>query len=120
MQAVNHTVEVERLYDELRECLQANDQAGAQRIFAELVRAKRPLAEIVGEVKRLSRGSTRSELDPEPSTASEHSITEEWRQPDIPPQSATAAPEPAPALTYASVPSTSTPAAGPSNPAETA
>ena len=37
MQAVNHTVEIERLYEELRECLQANDQAGVQRIFAELV-----------------------------------------------------------------------------------
>jgi hypothetical protein len=64
MHALNSTVEVERLYDELREAIRANDQDGTQRVMAELVRAKRPLAEIVGEVKRLSRGGTSPEAEP--------------------------------------------------------
>jgi hypothetical protein len=92
MQALNSAVDVGRLYDELGECIQANDQDGVQRIFAELVRAKRPLAEIVGEVKRLSRGGARSEPEP--------SATDEWPQPGVAPQPVEPAPEPTPLPTY--------------------
>src|SRR5438067_13690583 len=95
MQAVNHTVEIERLYEELPECLQANDQAGVQRIFAELVRAKRPLAEIVGEVKRLTRAILNPDPQPEPSA------TDRWAPPGAAPQTH----EPPPAPTHPGFPS---------------
>src|SRR5437764_1235312 len=106
MQAVNHTVEVERLYAELRECLQANDQAGVQRIFAELVRAKRPLAEIVGEVKRLTREIINPDPEPDPSA------TDQWAPPGAAPQT----PEPTPEPTHTGFPSAAPPAAAPPSP----
>jgi len=102
MHAVSSTVEVERLYDELRESIRANDQDGVQRIMAELVRMKRPLAEIVGEVKRLSRESMRSEPEPESST------TDEWPQPSMTSQSVEPAPKAIPEPTYTHFPSTNT------------
>jgi hypothetical protein len=107
MHAVNTTVEVERLYDELRECIRSNDQDGVQRIMGELVRAKRPLAEIIGEVKRLTRGGARSEPGLEPS------ITDDWPQPSTTPPSVEPAPKVAPEPTYTHFTSTNTPAAGP-------
>src|SRR5438874_2023590 len=106
MQAVNHTVEVERLYAELREWLQANDQAGVQRIFAELVRVKRPLAEIVGEVKRLTREIINPDPEPDPSA------TDQWAPPGAAPQT----PEPTPEPTHTGFPSAATPAAAPPSP----
>ena len=106
MQAVNHTVEIERLYEELRECLQANDQAGVQRIFAELVRAKRPLAEIVGEVKRLTREIINPDPEPDPSA------TDQWAPPGAAPQT----PEPTPEPTHTGFPSAAPPAAAPPSP----
>src|SRR5947208_12888030 len=105
MHALNSTVEIERLYDELREAIRANDQDGVQRIMAELVRAKRPLAEIVGEVKRLSRGGTSPEAEPEPSTAGE------WPQPGPTAQPVETAPKAAPEPSYAHFSSPSTLAA---------
>jgi hypothetical protein len=106
MHAVNSTVEVERLYDELRECIRSNDQDGVQRIMAELVRMKRPLAEIVGEVKRLSRESARSGSVPEAST------TGEWPQPSTTPQPVEPKPEASPEPAYTHFTSTNTPAPG--------
>jgi hypothetical protein len=103
MQAVNSAVDVGRLYDELGECIQANDQDGVQRIFAELVRAKRPLAEIVGEVKRLSRLGARSEPEPEPSA------TDEWPHPAVASQPVEPASEPTPQPTYTNFANASTP-----------
>jgi len=110
MHALNTTIEVERLYIELGECIQANDQEGVQRIFAALVRAKRPLTEIVGEVKRLSRAGVRSEAEPEPS------VTDEWPQPGIAPQPLEPAPEPTPQPTYANFAGASMPPASPLSP----
>jgi hypothetical protein len=110
MHALNTTIEVERLYIELGECIQANDQEGVQRIFAALVRAKRPLTEIVGEVKRLSRAGVRSEAEPEPS------VTDEWPQPGIAPQPVEPAPEPTPQPTYANFAGASMPPASPLSP----
>jgi hypothetical protein len=103
MQALNSAVDVGRLYDELGECIQANDQDGVQRIFAELVRAKRPLAEIVGEVKRLSRVGVRSEPEPEPSA------TDEWPHPGLASQPVEPAPEPTSQPTYTNFAGASTP-----------
>ena len=103
MQALNSAVDVGRLYDELGECIQANDQDGVQRIFAELVRAKRPLAEIVGEVKRLSRVGVRSEPEPEPTA------TDEWPHPGVGSQPVEPAPEPTSQPTYTNFASASTP-----------
>ena len=114
MHAVNSTVEVERLYDELRECIRSNDQDGVQRIMAELVRMKRPLAEIVGEVRRLSRESARSGPVPEAST------TGEWPQPSTTPQSVEPTPEASPEPAYTHFTSPNTPAAGSLNAAGTA
>lgn len=37
--------DVARLYDELRECVRANDQEGVKRVFSELVQARRPVSE---------------------------------------------------------------------------
>jgi hypothetical protein len=114
MQAVSTTVEVERLYDELRECIRSNDQDGVQHIMAELVRMKRPLAEIVGEVKRLSRESARSEAAPEALA------TDEWPQPSTPPQSAEPAPEARPEPPTPISTAQTRPAAGPLSAAGTA
>jgi hypothetical protein len=76
-------VEVARLYDELRDCIQANDQQGVRRIFGELVRARRPVSEISGVVDGLSKPEQKqepeasssplddrepAEQDPDPST----------------------------------------------------
>ncbi len=110
MHALNTTIEVERLYIELGECIQANDQEGVQRIFAALVRAKRPLTEIVGEVKRLSRAGVRSEAEPEPS------VTDEWPQPGIAPQPVEPAPQPTPQPTYANFAGAGMPPASPLSP----
>jgi hypothetical protein len=110
MQALNSTVEVERLYIELGECIQVNDQEGVQRIFAALVRAKRPLAEIVGEVRRLSRAGVRSEAEPEPA------VTDEWPQPGIAPQPVEPAPEPTPQPTYVNFAGASPPPVLPPSP----
>ena len=114
MHALNSTVEIERLYDELREAIRTNDQDGVQRIMAELVRAKRPLAEIVGEVKRLSRGGANPEPEPEPARA------DQWPQPSTTPQPVETAPKAAPEPSYTHFSSPNTPAAGPLNPASTA
>jgi hypothetical protein len=114
MHAVNITVEVERLYDELRECIRSNDQDGVQRIMAELVRMKRPLAEIVGEVKRLSRESARSGPVPEAST------TGEWPQPSTTRQPVEPTPEASPEPAYTHFTSTNTPAPGSLSAASTA
>ena len=54
-------VEVARLYDELRDCIQANDQQGVRRIFDELVRARRPVSEISGVVDALSKPEQKQE-----------------------------------------------------------
>src|ERR1700732_238223 len=77
MQALNSAVDVGRLYDELGECIKPNYQEGFHGILPERARAKRPLAEIVGEVKRLSRVGVRSEPEPEPSA------TDEWPHPGL-------------------------------------
>src|SRR4051812_2233911 len=114
MHALNSTVEVERLYDELREAIRANDQDGTQRVMAELVRARRPLAEIVGEVKRLSRAGTSPEAEPVPSTGGERP------QPGTSAQPVETAPKAAPEPSYTHFSSPNTPAAGPSSPASTA
>jgi hypothetical protein len=114
MHALNSTVEVERLYDELREAIRANDQDGTQRVMAELVRARRPLAEIVGEVKRLSRGGTSPEAEPEPSTGGERP------PPGTPAQPVETAPKAAPEPSYTHFSNPNTPAAGPLSPASTA
>src|SRR5438105_8362592 len=114
MHALNSTVEVEHLYDELREAIRANDQDGVQRIMAELVRAKRPLAEIVSEVKRLSRGGANPEPEPERARA------DQWPQPSTTPQSVEPAHKAAPEPSYTHVSSPNAPAAGPLSPASTA
>ena len=54
-EAVTNTIEVARLYDELRDCFGNNDQEGAKRVFAKLDRAPRPLVEILGAVKSFVR-----------------------------------------------------------------
>ena len=55
MPSVATAVDVARLYDELRDCVRANDQEGLKRVFNELVRARRPVAEILGEVRSISK-----------------------------------------------------------------
>src|SRR5438067_6105320 len=112
MHALNSTVEVERLYDELREAIRANDQDGTQRIMAELVRAKRPLAEIVGEVKRLSRESAGPESGAEPAAA------DDW-QSDIAPQSVQPSPESISEPSYTHFASASAPPLSPPIPSGT-
>jgi hypothetical protein len=54
-------VEVGPLYDKLRDCIRASDQAGVARIFAELVRARRSVSEISQVVESLSRFSEEAE-----------------------------------------------------------
>jgi len=61
MPSVATALDVARLYEELRDCVRANDQDGVKRIFAELVRARRPVSEILGEVRSLSKERERPE-----------------------------------------------------------
>jgi hypothetical protein len=53
--------EVARLYDELRDCVRANDQQGVKRIFGELVLARRPVSEISAVVESLSKAGAKEE-----------------------------------------------------------
>ncbi|MBV8492818.1 MAG: hypothetical protein JO162_04995 [Alphaproteobacteria bacterium] len=55
MPSVATALDIARLYEELRECVRANDQEGVKRVFAELVRARRPVPEILAEVKSLTK-----------------------------------------------------------------
>ena len=61
MPSVATALDVARLYDELRYCVRANDQEGVKRVFNELVRARRPVAEILAEVKSISKEREKSE-----------------------------------------------------------
>src|SRR6202162_1185750 len=75
--------EVARLYEELRDCIRANDQQGVRRIFGELVRARRPVSEISGVVDGLSKAAEKEEAEagsplddtPRPSAAPEFDST---------------------------------------------
>ncbi len=90
MPSVATAVDVARLYDELRDCVRANDQEGLKRVFNELVRARRPVAEILAEVRSISKERER----PEP--AGDVAPLREW-----PPRSAPADAEPStPGLTF--------------------
>ena len=71
--------DVARLYDELRECVRANDQEGVKRVFSELVQARRPVSEILAEVKSLTKERETTETDAEkPETEAKNSFTREW------------------------------------------
>ena len=48
MPSVATAFDVARLYDELRECVRANDQEGVKRVFGELVAARRCLEQLGG------------------------------------------------------------------------
>jgi hypothetical protein len=72
MPSVATAFDVARLYDELRECVRANDQEGVKRVFAELVSARRPMSEILGEIRSLSKEREK----PEPAEAP--SLVREW------------------------------------------
>src|SRR4029077_6057740 len=72
MPSVATAFDVACLYDELRECVRANDQEGVKRVFAELVRARRPMSEILGEIRSLSKEREK----PEP--AEGPSLVREW------------------------------------------
>jgi hypothetical protein len=72
MPSVATAFDVARLYDELRECVRANDQEGVKRVFAELVSARRPMSEILGEIRSLSKEREK----PEP--AEGPSLVREW------------------------------------------
>src|SRR6202023_977647 len=61
MPSVGTAIDVARLYDELRDCVRANDQEGVKRVFNELVRARRPVTEILDEVRSISKERERSE-----------------------------------------------------------
>jgi hypothetical protein len=61
MPSVATAIDVARLYDELRDCVRANDQEGVKRVFNELVRARRPVTEILDEVRSISKERERSE-----------------------------------------------------------
>ena len=61
MPSLATAVDVARLYDELRDCLRANDQEGVKRVFNELVRARRPVTEILEEVRSISKERERPE-----------------------------------------------------------
>lgn len=61
MPSVATALDIARLYEELRECVRANDQDGVKRVFAELVRARRPVPEILAEVKSLTKEREKSE-----------------------------------------------------------
>src|SRR5207248_11215677 len=74
--------DVARLYDELRECVRANDQDGVKRVFSELVQARRPVSEILAEVKSLTKERERAETEAEkPETEAKTSFTREWAVP---------------------------------------
>jgi hypothetical protein len=90
MPSVATAIDVARLYDELRDCVRANDQEGVKRVFNELVRARRPVTEILDEVRSISKERERSEP--------ERDVTplREW-----PPRSPSAEAEPStPGLTF--------------------
>jgi hypothetical protein len=90
MPSVATAIDVARLYDELRDCVRANDQDGVKRVFNELVRARRPVTEILDEVRSISKERERSEP--------ERDVTplREW-----PPRSPSAEAEPStPGLTF--------------------
>ena len=71
--------DVARLYDELRECVRANDQEGVKRVFSELVQARRPVSEILAEVKSLTKERERADTETEkPETEEKTSFTREW------------------------------------------
>src|SRR5436305_13407713 len=71
--------DVTRLYDELRECVRANDQEGVKRVFSELVQARRPVSEILAEVKSLTQERERADTETEkPETEEKTSFTREW------------------------------------------
>src|SRR6266404_1916677 len=90
MPSVATAIDVARLYDELRDCVRANDQEGVKRVFNELVRARRPVTEILAEVKSISKERER----PEP--AGDVTPLRQW-----PPRSAPSEAEPsAPELTF--------------------
>lgn len=84
------STEVARLYDELRDCIAANDQEGVQRIFGELVRAQRPISEISEIVEGLSRPEARQRPEAEHSPVPEEPplpsnvLAFEQGRPDLP------------------------------------
>src|SRR5437016_11957752 len=89
MPSLATAVDVARLYDELRDCVRANDQEGVKRVFNELVRARRPVTEILAEVKSISKERER----PEP--AGDVTPLRQW-----PPRSALEAEPATPELTF--------------------
>jgi hypothetical protein len=65
--------------DELRECVRANDQEGVKRVFSELVQARRPVSEILAEVKSLTKERERADTEAEkPEAEGKTSFTREW------------------------------------------
>jgi hypothetical protein len=71
--------DIARLYDELRECVRANDQDGVKRVFSELVQARRPVSEILAEVKSLTKERESAESEAEkPETEAKTSFRREW------------------------------------------
>jgi hypothetical protein len=67
--------EVATLYNELRDCIRANNKDRAKRVYRELSRAGRPLSEILGEVRSVSgaAGTTTSSAPEE-----DHAPLDEW------------------------------------------
>jgi len=71
--------DIARLYDELRECVRANDQDGVKRVFSELVQARRPVSEILAEVKSLTKERENAESEAEkPEPEAKTSFRREW------------------------------------------
>jgi hypothetical protein len=113
MPSVATAFDVARLYDELRECVRANDQEGVKRVFGELVAARRPVAEILAEVKSLTKEREKAEAEAKPETETKSSFTREW-----PVTTASSQPRPsAPAPTYQNIaPASEPPPSAPQRP----
>src|SRR5437763_8643200 len=102
--------DVARLYDELRECVRANDQEGVKRVFSELVQARQPVSEILAEVKSLTKERERADTEAEkPEAEGKTSFTREWA---VSTASSQVRPS-APAQAYRDVASASAPPAAP-------
>jgi len=79
MPSVATAIDIARLYEELRDCVRANDQEGVKRVFAELVAARRPVAEILAEVKSLTKEREAAEAEKaEAEETAKNSFTREW------------------------------------------
>ena len=82
MESATDSSGVTRLYEQLRDCIRANNQAGVERICRELVRAGRPLSEILRHMPGPS--NCVKKLAPEARSQLPYYWAPQWRaQPDF-------------------------------------